>query len=92
MMKLGDLNQNNIDLGHSRTVEGDSFEFAVPMNMRQIDKANIDDDEDEIDYSDDFDDDIDHDKLINLLHVAKSWAPKRDLPDMRKVPNTANVM
>lgn len=89
-MKLGDLNKNNIDLGHSRTVEGDSFEFAVPMSFRQTDKANIDGFDDEED--DEFDDNLDHDKLVDLLHIAKSWAPKRNLPDMRRVPNTANVV
>jgi len=91
-MKLGDLNKNNIDMGSSRTVEGDSFEFSVPMNQRQIEKIDVDNAESE-DDNDEFDiNNIHNDKLISLLHTVKSWAPKRDLPDMRKVPNTANLI
>lgn len=89
-MKLADLNKNNIDLGLSRTIEGDSFEFAVPMSQKQTRKAHIDD-EDEIEDHDAEDIDNQVEKQVDLLSMTNSWAPKRNLPDIRKPPNTANI-
>lgn len=88
-MKLADLNKNNISLGNSRTIEGDSFEFAVPMSQKQRRKAVID--SDNVEEEEDPKEIEKFDKTIDILSMANSWAPKRDLPDIRRPPNTANL-
>lgn len=85
MMKLDNLNKNNINLGLGRTIEGDSFEFAVPMSIDQSVDTDIDNegsDEQEVDIN----------KTIDFIHMSNSWAPFRRVLDIRKTPNTANLL
>lgn len=94
-MKLADLNQNNIKLGYGRNTNG-SFETAAPTSFNQSDKINIDsqefEDEDELE-TDSSTDGIkkDTNKLTDVISMSNSWAPKRNLPDIRKPPNTSNI-
>ena len=88
-MKLADLNQNNISLGNSRTV-GSGYETAVPTSFKQRRKAVVNNDD--VEEKEEEPKEIDKfDKTVNIISMANSWAPKRDLPDIRKPPNTANL-
>lgn len=87
-MKLADLNQNNIDLGNSRTV-GSGYETAVPTSFKQRRKAVIDNDD--VEEEPEEPKEIDNKKTIDIISMSNSWAPKRDLPDIRRSPNIANL-
>lgn len=93
MMKLDNLNKNNINLGLGRTVHGDSFEYAVPTSIDQSVEIDIDNEQDDDkDNEQDNNNQVDIDKTIDLIQMSNSWAPFRRVSDIRKVPNTANLL
>lgn len=103
-MKLANLNNNNIRLGYSKVSSSNGYSSAVPMSFKQAQKANIDTDEELVDDEtlgggsgvDDGSSDVDkvkskNNKTVDLVAMANSWSPDRRTPDIRRVPNMANL-
>lgn len=96
-MKLADLNDvNNIRLGYSRPDTSGGFSHkssaAVPISYKQSQKSKVDDEDVEDENEDNVDDEKSKLRLIDLISMANSWSPSRNTPDIRKTPNTANLI
>lgn len=90
-MRLADI--NTIRLGNPRTV-GYDYERNVPTSLLQRQKIDIDqeaewDDEDQGDVEDV---EKDVEELVDLVSMSGSWTPKKNLPDIRRLPNTSNLL
>ena len=89
-MKLDKLNDiDNIELGHGRTV-GYDYERNVPTSFKQRRDSDI---KTELDNEEDPDSICNKiDKLVDLVSMANSWSPSRNASDIRKPPNTSNLV
>lgn len=87
-MKLSDINNGIVRPGCSRTV-GSGYETEVPMTQRQIAKNDLGDDQETEDLEGEVED---LDKQNDLVQMSNSWAPFRDVPNIKKIPNTANLL
>jgi len=90
-MRLGDLNKNNIRLGNSRTIGtgGIGYETSSPTNYGQSIESSVGDDEEDEEDVIDIEDAEEFNKFID---ITKSYTPSRSVPDIRKQPNTANLL
>lgn len=86
-MKLKDV--NNIKLPRTRTT-GSNYEFNVPMtNNQTVKNDNVEDDITDNDIDDEIDNVLNNQELINIATIN---APFRKVSDIRKPPNTANLL
>lgn len=89
-MKLADI--NNIKLGYPKTTQ-DKYIAAAPYSYPQSQKVSLDNDEEDLEDADDVDDlEKYKKKKIDIISMSNSWAPFRDVPDIRRTPNKPDTI